>query len=409
MKFANLSMLLALGFTLLLVFTMAPSAKSFEAAPVTKEIKDYSHNPIWINSDSDMIHMAQSDNWNGSGTSTDPYIIKGYYINAENYGYGIIISNVSLYFVIKNNTIVDSSISNHFNANYTMGEGILINNTKNGIIENNTIELNENQGIFIKDSQNIKIYNNDIESNSWGILAADSKNINVENNKIIKNQGSGVFLIRSSNINIHDNIIYKDIDGIDIINSNYNDVRNNSIDGTDIGYIGMFLDSSSQNHIKNNTIRDFTYGIYLNNTSASNYLLGNIILRNSMYGVYADTNTSGNVIYDNEFYYNHNSSDTYISSRIQALDNGSGNHWYSASEKRGNYWRDWANNNATNDQNPHDGIVDWPYAIAGSSSSVDKYPLEDSSYNIPELNPADIIIILLVFSLVAARFTKARA
>jgi len=408
MRFENLTMLVALGFTLLLVFTMTPNAKNFKATPATKEIKDYSHNPIWINSDSDMINMAQSNNWNGSGTASDPYIIEGYYINAENYGYGIIISNVSLYFVIRNNTIVDSILNGQFNVNYTIGEGILINNTKNGVIENNTIEFNENQGIFIRNSQNIKVCNNDIESNSWGILAADSNDINIENNKIIKNQGSGVFLIRNYNTKIYDNIIYKNSDGLELINSNYNDVHNNSMDGTDTGYMGMFIDSSSQNQIKNNTIRDFVYGLYLNNTSASNYILGNIILRNSMYGVYAGANTSGNVIYDNEFYYNHNSTDTYIISRIQALDNGTGNHWYSETEKRGNYWRDWANNNYSNDRN-NDGIVDWPYAIAGSANTVDKYPLKDSSYNIPELNPANIIIILIVFSIVASRFIKSRA
>ena len=40
----------------------------------------------------------------------------------------------------------------------------------------------------------------------------------------------------------------------------------------------------------------------------------------------------------------------------------------------GNYWYDWANNNNTNDNN-HDGIVDWPYSIAGSAGAKDYSPL----------------------------------
>ncbi len=92
--------------------------------------------------------------------------------------------------------------------------------------------------------------------------------------------------------------------------------------------------------------------------------------------------------------------DTYNSWFVQAYDNGTDNHWNSTSGV-GNYWHDWANNNDTNDQNG-DGIVDWPYPIAGSAGAKDYYPLKTpSGGTIPEFSTGLWIVIIVLIVLIA--------
>lgn len=125
------------------------------------------------------------------------------------------------------------------------------------------------------------------------------------------------------------------------------------------------------------------------------------------YGRYIYSGTQ-NRIYNNTFSYNNGVTDTYSAQHVQAYDSGSNNWWNTTgtSDKHGygNYWYDWANNNDTNDQNPHDGIVDWPYTIDGSAGAKDYYPLTNAPPSVPELpNPLIVVIIVAIIGVALAR------
>ena len=168
-------------------------------------------------------------------------------------------------------------------------------------------------------------------------------------------------------------ISYRTISGTfgEVIMAGTNHVK---IDGANVvNGSGIMLGFSSYNYIVNSNISENRGdGIYLSEGSDCNVIENNTFYNNSGYGV-AIYQSRGNTVFLNYFYLNSgtNSSFKGIS---QSLDDGWHNFWNSSSGI-GNYWRDWALNNDTNDEN-HDGIVDWPYAISGSSLSRDMYPLK---------------------------------
>ena len=57
------------------------------------------HEPIEIlnNSQFHTLALPENENWNGSGTELDPYIIRGYHISADNVNL-IYIENTSVFF-----------------------------------------------------------------------------------------------------------------------------------------------------------------------------------------------------------------------------------------------------------------------------------------------------------------------
>ncbi len=97
------------------------------------------------------------------------------------------------------------------------------------------------------------------------------------------------------------------------------------------------------------------------------------------------------------------SNSSYNASNIQAYDEGNDNLWYDTQTEEGNYWHDWANNNDTNDQN-HDGIVDWPYLIAGSAGAKDYYPLKNPTV-VSEIS-VDILWVFIILSVFILEVTQ---
>lgn len=201
---------------------------------------------------------------------------------------------------------------------------------------------------------------------------------------------------------------------------NYNSINNNTCKDNKFGLSGTYLyDSTIENNICKNNERGIDLGFSKNNviknnicsynrrygirlvSSSENILTNNIIMSNSLYGVCLENSECrNNIIYNNQFYYNHGSGDSYDPLCIQACDNGTTNYWNSSSGV-GNYWHDWACNNNSNDQN-NDGIVDWPYLIDGSSGARDYYPLKGVSdvLEIPDtevLTPLFVLFICTIF------------
>ncbi len=237
--------------------------------------------------------------------------------------------------------------NNTFNGNEI---GIFLEYSSNNIISNNTCNDNNRVGIFLEYSSNNIISNNTCnDNNRVGIYLRWVSNNNVILNNTCSDNWAGIELSYSSNSKI---------------------IYNNICNGLGIS---ILLSDSSNNVISNNTCSDNWAGIELS-YSSNNVISNNILTNNSgYYGIHIYSGSNWNHIYKNNFYYNDGSENTFESFHIQARDDGSSNYWNSTTGI-GNYWYDWANNNDTNDKN-HDGIVDWPYPIAGSAEAKDYYLL----------------------------------
>ena len=79
MRYKALLLVMIVVGTSLLILASAPS-----------EVKAAPHDPIFIESDSELESMADTEGWAGSGSAVDPFIIENYIIDAKNASNGII-------------------------------------------------------------------------------------------------------------------------------------------------------------------------------------------------------------------------------------------------------------------------------------------------------------------------------
>ena len=126
------------------------------------------HAPIQIDNNTHFEDLATSEGWDGDGSSGEPYIISGYSISTNSV-HCIYIQQVTAYFEIRNC---------HFSGGMPT-DGVYLNNTQNGLIENCTI-VNKANGIRTDNSNDILVNNCSI-SNCGGstIIARWSDNIDV--------------------------------------------------------------------------------------------------------------------------------------------------------------------------------------------------------------------------------------
>ena len=325
------------------------SAGDFGKIVEINGVKYITHDVIRINNDTDFANQAAAEGWPGDGTQSNPYIISGYDIDAHGAGNAIYIGNTTVYFVVENCYLHNTSLQSW---PYFAGTGITLYKVTNGTLENNTCSNNDWDGIYLWYSSN-----------------------NVISNNTCSNNGDGIYLDYSSNNMISNNTCSNNDQGIWLYSSSNNVISNNTCSNNGYGIYLYYY--SSNNVITNNTYSNNNWdGIFLDSSSNGNVISNNLFANNTDYGIYIYSG-SNNHIYHNSFYYNQGSGGTYNSSHVQAYDDGSNNYWNSTTGI-GNYWYEWANNNNTNDQN-HDGIVDWPYKIAGSAGAKDYYPLKNKS------------------------------
>jgi parallel beta-helix repeat protein len=286
------------------------------------------HSPIEIYSNADFT-AANGVIW-GSGTSTDPYIIGGWNIDAST-GIGIDIRNTDAHFIIRD-VCVHSGImgslfphdgisiwdaSNGTIETSTLWEnrwGISLFNDRDMRIKDNTISKNGETGIFLMDSQNTEIVNNDIfeneingiglvqsdqivisenelhENEEYGIFIYESFDVTIEYNAVAENGKSGIGIGDSNNITIsHNDVIENDESGIWITSSHEIRAIDNRVNSND--EVGISIsDGSSNIQIDGNIVsnNDFSsldgYGVSI--TSASNVeIIDNLIFSNKGAGV----------------------------------------------------------------------------------------------------------------------------
>ena len=337
--------------------------------------------PIWDDGFSgSTIHIDDNsvNNWawaktrtwcSGSGTFTNPYIIKDLVINGLNSSSCITINNSkNVYFKIENCTTFNSSIGLH-------DAGILLEFTNKGTLINNNCSINRNFGIHLYrncDNNTIfrNIVNNNIEDGIRIQILCDNNRI-LGNN--ISNNDNGILLGDCEYSVISGNNVSNNKNGIVLEpRCNYNNITSNIIKNN-IGIIGfgIYLDYNCDNNtISGNNVSDNEGGIYLINTCVNNTFLNNTLNDNTIFGInISSSDCNDNLIYNNTF--NNNG--------VNAWDNGVTNKWDNGSI--GNYWSNYGTLGGYDiDDN---GIGDIAYNISGSGNSNDSFPIWDDGVEIP--------------------------
>ncbi|MEM2176246.1 MAG: right-handed parallel beta-helix repeat-containing protein [Archaeoglobaceae archaeon] len=120
----------------------------------------------------------------------------------------------------------------------------------------------------------------------------------------ISGRGSGYGIyISASNVTIKNVIFFRYFCGIYISSSSNNTIENNTISNGRYGNInscGIYLQSSTNNVIKSNTISENGDGIELS-SSSNNVIENNTISNNNYYGIVLHYSSNNNTIKNNSF------------------------------------------------------------------------------------------------------------
>lgn len=365
---------------------------------------------------------AEGQVWcSGSGTFTDPYILKDLVIDGNNATSGIFIQNSNKFVRIENCSVYNSSSGTFpdydagielLNVNNTIllnnilsnnqGSGMALGNINNCSVVENIANANLGNGIHLTGSNNNNILRNTLYSNFYGLYLTNginntiSYNIaynnwagigvlnsffnNVSLNSAYNNTFMGIYVYESNSITVSGNTVnYNDVRGIELGSCNNSAIYNNTAkfnhqEGISITFCyfnnitgnklfrndrwGIVLSTSKHNMLKENILEGHAKGI------ETLYISNNIFFRNKFiensYGLYLALNSASNnnTAFNNEF----------IDNSVNAFDNGTDNKWDNGSI--GNFWYDYPDKDVNDN-----GIGDNVYNISGGAGSQDNYPL----------------------------------
>ncbi|MEW6069840.1 MAG: right-handed parallel beta-helix repeat-containing protein, partial [Candidatus Thermoplasmatota archaeon] len=219
------------------------SLASVENTQSAKQARNYTeHAPIYIYGDAEFT--AANGVVSGSGTATDPYIIEGWEIYANN-THGIHVKDTLANFTIRNCKIYGGK------ANAKIG--IFFDNVNYGKIENCKIYDNHNGIYFHADISEIircEIYNNSL----YGIYSPYSDHNNITGNYVYNNSNYGISLGSAHNNNITGNYVYNNPKyGICLGNAPNNNITGNYVyNSPNCGIYIKYL--SNNNLVKDNII-----------------------------------------------------------------------------------------------------------------------------------------------------------
>lgn len=214
-KFQAKRFLKILGFLLVLILINLSFLTIDYENDINNDFSNEINKNLKISGISEKIYI--NNNWSdakavgictGSGTYTDPYVIKDLIIDAEGLGSCILIENSKEYFKIENCTVQNSE--NRITYNYPdiiIEAGIKLRNTTNGILITNNCSFNRYCGIYLEESNNNTIKENFAYQEGGNRLYLDhnSSNNNIINNTLYNNR----MIISGINNYLSDNKIYE--------------------------------------------------------------------------------------------------------------------------------------------------------------------------------------------------------
>lgn len=288
------------------------------------------NNPIFVNNDTDFAAQAELNEWPGTGSHDDPYVISDLSIVHDEPC--IHIKSVTSHFIITNCLL-------HYTAAPHIGRAaIWIEESRNGRVES-CIILSQGQGVEL-------------------FLSAEC----VVRNCSVKALGAGLNSTSSEFINFLENNLFGCYYGAIIIGEFCINVTANVIRSGEWGVLSQFTNSSL---IYNNTISENRIGIDLQVDSILWLIENNTVVNNNESGIILRSQTIENSVFGNRIGWN---------GINNAFDDGVNNQWDDGISI-GNFWSDFDGSGS--------------YIIPGSAESNDHYPsiLED-------LTPSLLILFL---------------
>jgi len=266
---------------------------------------------------------AVNQEWcSGSGTWNDPYVIENVSIDGGGSGNCMSIYNSRAYFRIENCTILNS-------GSIFGDSGIFLKNVTNGLLFDNNIGPNNEDGISIDFCDNMTIIENHITDNdNRGITLRYSNNNTISKNNI---SDGGIYLYNCDENNFSNNILSSG--GISInFYSNKNLIIGNKINLSSTGIL-LFTNCSYNTIFQNEIKFGSQYGIQLqsacDNNNISENKIFNITGANGD-GIYLVQGCNRNMISNNNLYNNSGSgiytyADGYINSNNSINSNNISN------------------------------------------------------------------------------------
>ncbi|MHA2261944.1 MAG: right-handed parallel beta-helix repeat-containing protein [Candidatus Thorarchaeota archaeon] len=303
--------------------------------------------PIEIVGDANLTSEAVAHGWSGSGSLESPYIITGLNITSTSGdGFLVSIEDTTLHFSLEDCLLVGGSI------------GVRFENVTNGRISGNTIRNAEDHGVFLGLCVNSSVADNTIRSNGrLGILVDLSGFSQFDNNTVTANLESGIKLRDSHNNSVAANTIYDNAEGGLVLGHSLNcTIEENLIYENSLR--GISLEASSPTIVVNNTVYNHTeVGILFEGSYGASLVKGNTFYRNSLTGLRI---FSRNVtVIQNNFIDN----GPHPPYKTQVFDHTEDSSFLD------NFWSDWIGPDDNSD-----GIVDIPYTLQGSNTSLDETP-----------------------------------
>ena len=287
--------------------------QDLDARSVGVSVAYTSHDPIRIENDSDLITQATSEEWDGSGTSNDPYVISGYDINATGHGVGIYVGNTTLYLTVNGCQVHDTDATEEVGTLPDWAWSIVLCNVTNAVVSNNTC-LRSTIGILLYESDGNTVRGNIATDLTEGFLIFKSEENVIEANTAsdvligicssfsAKNTISGntlhdittcMIIEYTNNSSITGNIIYDGVIGINLQNDVVsNTVSMNSITDCDLYGIEMF--NARMNNITGNICVRCDVCIQVRTGSDGNHIIGNEA-RYGTKGIYVVDNDDNDV------------------------------------------------------------------------------------------------------------------
>ncbi|MBV7316852.1 parallel beta-helix domain-containing protein [Shewanella sp. NIFS-20-20] len=165
---------------------------------------------------------------------------------------------------------MDQTILNFANAN--SGDGMLVENARNIIIQdlavneakNNGIKLKNTNGIILRRVATIWEGELDKDNGAYGLYPVECENILIEDSYVRGSADAGIYVGQSQYIVVRRNIAKENVAGIEIENSKYADVYDNEAMGNTGGILIFDLPIGNQRY--GSSVRIFNNKVYDNNT-----------------------------------------------------------------------------------------------------------------------------------------------